>query len=142
MHEPLVQANVREHISIVPKMHGHVAHDILMPCPGIGLLRSENSRDAQVSLGRVRDDLSHCRQSRLILAPSLAVHIVLGLAGNFLFVKPVWGQYWLVCVAVPGIPGAYDNMSFVRLMNLPMSGIACRKLPMSGYSVFGKMNPV
>lgn len=142
MHEPLVQANIREHVSVVPEMHRHIAHDILMPCPGIGVLRSKNGRDAQVSLGRVRDNLSHCRESRLILAFSLAVYIVLSLAGNFLFIKPVWDQYWFVFVAVPSIPGTYDNMSFVRLMNLPMSGIACRKLPISGYSAFGKINPV
>lgn len=88
MHEPLVQANVREHIPVVPEMHGHVAHDILVPCSGVRFLCGEDAGDAEVSLGGIRDDLPHGRHGRLVLALGLAVDIVLGLASDLLLVEP------------------------------------------------------
>jgi hypothetical protein len=37
-------------------------------------------------------------------------------------------------VAILRILGTYNNMLFVRLINLPISEIACRKLSILGYS--------
>lgn len=141
VHEPLVQANIGEHVPVIYEMHGHIAHDILVPCPGIGSFLSKQTRDTQISLLGVLDNLPHRRHGCFALAFGLAVDVVLGLPGDFLFVESVPGQPWLFFLAVSIQSETYDNMSFVKLMNLPMSGIACRKLPISGYSAFGKMKP-